>query len=399
MFRQHFPLFDAQPDLAFLDNAATTQKPRQVIEATCAHLRESNANIHRGSYTLSEEAERLYDASKVAAARLINADHYEIVYSYNATHCSNLIARTFIYNGILKRGDVVLVSIAEHHANIVPWFMLRDMFGIEVRFVGITPNFDIDLEDFKKKYDSKVKVVALTYCSNVTGAIFDLPAVSRLLRQDTWFVVDASQAVPNFAVDVRALDCDFLYFSAHKMMAQTGLGVLYGKKEHLKELLPASGGGGSINWVHETGFSFAGLPFRWEPGTPNIVGAVSLLAALEFFESVGGYEAWKKYEQGLTQSFLDGFANLEHLGVRLIGPTTAQNRVGVFSFTVGDRHVRDIADALANEGVCVRAGHHCAQPLHERLGIDATCRASLYLYNTSADGEKFFEALKKVMKG
>ena len=393
MFRHHFPLFQDQPGLAYLDNASTTQKPRQVIDAVSAHLAGSNANIHRGSYSLSEDAERLYDASKLAAARLLNCDRHEVVYAYNATACSNYVSRTLAYNGCLKAGDAVIVSVAEHHANLVPWFQLRDRIGVEVRFVGLTPDYGLDMADFAAKYDDKVKAVALTYCSNVTGAVFDLPAVSKLLRDDTWFIVDASQAVPNFAVDVRALDCDFLYFSAHKMMAQTGLGVLYGKKEHLKELLPAWGGGGSINWVREDGFSFAGLPFRWEPGTPNIAGAVSLLAALEFFESVGSYPAWRSHEDGLVRTMLDGFARLESRGVRLIGPKAPEGRVGVFSFTVGDRHVRDVADELAAKGVCVRAGHHCAQPLHERLGIDATCRASLYLHNDAADVEKFLAAL------
>jgi len=270
-FKSDFPIFSNNPGLIYLDSGATTQKPSLVIEGVKHFLEHDYANIHRGSYSLSERSELLYDESKEKIARCIHAQFpSEIVYTYNANYALNLLALTLAQNGKLKKGDRVLVSIAEHHANVVPWLMLKESIGIEVDYFHLTDTFDIDFEDFSKKYTDDVKIVSSTYVSNVTGTVFDLPKLSSLLRQDTLFIVDASQAIPNFAVDVQALNCDFCFFSAHKMMAETGIGVLYGKKNLLKSLKPAFSGGGSINWVEESGFESAGLPLRFETGTPNL---------------------------------------------------------------------------------------------------------------------------------
>lgn len=306
--RSDFPIFSHHPDLVYLDSASTAQKPSMVIDGMKHHMEHGYANIHRGSYILSEESEVLYHASKEAIVRLINAhETAEISYNYNATAALNILVTSLIASGELKSGDKVLLSRAEHHANIVPWLIARETAGIEVEFVGLDADFGLDFADFQEKLTGDVRVVALTAASNVTGAVFDLARVRDIIRANSTpilFVVDGSQAVPHFRLDVQAFDIDYLVFTGHKMMADTGIGIMYGKKALLKNLTPSVGGGGAINWVREDGFAPAGLPSRFEPGTPHIIGAGSLLRAVEYMESIGGYNELERIERDLVHHTL-----------------------------------------------------------------------------------------------
>ncbi len=404
--KHDFPVFANNPGLAYLDNTASVQKPRAVIDALVRLYERDYANIHRGAYALSERSEVLYDRSKAAVARLIGAaSGAEIAFTYNSTYAANLLSLSLAKSGWLKRGDRVLVSVAEHHANVVPWLVLKDWFGIEVDFFGITKDFGIDFADFEAKLTPDTKVVSATAASNVTGAVFDLAELGRRISEKRdrdgkkpLFVIDGSQGVPNFRMDVSELRADFLFFTGHKMMAETGIGVLYGRKDLLKALDPAISGGGAINWVKKEAFAPAGLPMRFEPGTPNIAGAASLLSAIEYFESIGGYARVEEIERPLIAESVARFARYgDH--VRLIGPTDPAKKVGIFSFGIDGSHVGDVADAFAERNVCVRAGYHCAEPLANELGIEGSVRMSLYLYNDSADLDAFFDTLDVIVSG
>ena len=285
-FKSDFPIFQNHPDIVYLDNTASVHKPQMVIDAMSHFFANNYANIHRGAYDLSDRSEELYNKAKKSVADLIGASSWrEISFYYNATYALNFLSLSLAYSGILKRGDRVLLSIAEHHANIVPWLILKKWIGIEVDFFGLRDDFSIDFSDLASKLTPKTKVVAMTAASNVTGAIFDLESAGKLLKEyqkvdfsDTIFttrnhpifIVDASQAVPNFAVNVEQIGADALFFTGHKMMSDTGLGVLWGKQEFLKLLTPAIGGGGAINFVDQQGYAPAGLPEKMEPGTPHI---------------------------------------------------------------------------------------------------------------------------------
>lgn len=396
-----FPVFRNHPGLAFLDNTSTTQKPDAVIEGVKRFLENDYANIHRGAYTLSERSESLYHRSKEKVRDFIGATSgSEIVYTYNSTYACNLLSLSLARSGVLKKGDRVLVSIAEHHANVVPWLVLKDWFGIEVDYFGITPDYEIDFEDFERKMTPDTKVVAVTSASNVTGVTFDVATLGHRIREmadrdgnKPLFVVDASQSVPNYRMNVQDIHADFLFFTAHKMMADTGLGILYGRKDLLKILEPAVSGGGAINWVKKEAFAPAGLPYRFEPGTPNVMGAVSLLHALEYLESIGGYERIEQVERPLIEKTLQRFAAMGDR-IHLVGPKDASKKIGIFSFTLKGVHVSDLAEHFADRNVCVRSGYHCAEPLAIELGLDGTVRMSLYLYNDENDLDAFFDALE-----
>lgn len=399
--KSDFPVFRNHPGIAYLDNTSSTQKPDAVIEGVKRFLEHDYANIHRGAYGLSERSEAIYQRSKEKVRDFIGAaSSAEIVYTYNSTYAANLLSLSLARSGMLKKGDRVLVSIAEHHANVVPWLALKDWFGVEVDFFGMTDDCAIDFVDFETKMTPDTKLVAVTSASNVTGAVFDVGELGRRISETRdrdgnkpLFVVDASQAVPNYRVDVREMRADFLFFTAHKLMAETGLGVLYGRKELLRTIEPALSGGGAINWVKKEGYASAGLPYRFEPGTPNVVGAASLLYALEYLDSVGGVEKVAEIERPLIEKSLARFAALGDK-VRLIGPKNPDDRIGIFSFIVPGVHVSDLAERFAERDVCVRSGYHCAEPLAGALGVDGTVRMSLYLYNDEEDVDAFFEALE-----
>ncbi|MDD3120044.1 MAG: aminotransferase class V-fold PLP-dependent enzyme [Candidatus Gracilibacteria bacterium] len=399
-FKKYFPIFANNPGLVFFDSGASAQKPGYVIDGVKQYLENDYANIHRGSYDLSERSELLYEDSKKKVADFINANsRVEISYTYNATYAMNLLATSLARSKQLVKGDKVLVLISEHHANVVPWLILKEEIGIELDFVMLDDNYEIDFEDFKKKLDDKVKIVSFAYVSNVTGTIFDLPKVNEILKKmknRPLFVIDASQAIQHFKVDVQALDCDYLVFTGHKIMAEGGIGVLYGKKELLKELRPSFSGGGSINWVKKDSFQDAGLPSKFEMGTPNLNGAVSLLKALEFIESIGGYETLTNHENELVAYFLEKFKKYEDK-IELIGPKDEKNRVGVFSIKIKGMNQGDVSDFMSEHNICVRAGHHCAEPFMTEYPKTATCRVSLYIYNDKEDIDKFFIALDELL--
>lgn len=395
-FRSHFPIFLNNPGLIYLDSASSAQKPKQVLDFTYHFLANNYANIHRGSYELSEKSEELYHKSKEKVRDLIGAKSTaEITYTYNATYAVNMLTLSLARSNRLQKGDRVLLTQLEHHANIVPWLILKEDIGIEVDFVRIDADFRLDMEDFKRKYTSDTKVVAITAASNVTGTVNDLATIGKLLREDTLFVVDGSQAVMHYKIDVQKLNIDFLVFTGHKIGAENGIGVLYGKKELLKTLSPAFWWGGCIDWVKETEYKPSWLPNRFESGTPNISGAISLFAALDFLDEIGGYETMETYERELLTYTLEKIRNLPN-SVRLIGPKNEKDRINVWSFTVEGEHVADVAERMAQKGICVRAWHHCAEPLMNAVKIPWCVRASYGIYTTKEDIDAFFNELTNI---
>ncbi len=279
----------------------------------------------------------------------------------------------------------------------MPWHILAEDLGIELVFVDIDEEYDIDYDDFARKYDARVKVVALTAVSNVTGKIFSLEKIRPMIGADTLFVVDASQAVPNYAFDVQSIDCDFAFFTAHKLYAETGLGILYGRERLLRELPPAFGGGGAINWVHEERYMPAGLPYRHEPGTPHIIGAVSLSAAISYLDSIGGYDTIAAAKKPLVERALERLESFPY-AVELIGPRAVEGRAGVLSHVVPGVHLADLAEFLAERDICVRVGHHCAEPLMRFRGVAGALRASIGIYSTLSDIDRFYDALEQGIK-
>ena len=392
--KKDFPIFAHHPGLVYLDSTSTTQKPRYVIEGMKTFMETGYANIHRGAYRLSEISEELYDASKERVRTLINArDTSEIQYTYNATYAANMLAGSLRRSGRLRTGDTVLLCVAEHHANVVPWHILREDIGINIEYVALRDDYTIDLDDLRAKYTPNVKVVSFTVVSNVTGAVTDLTPVRSIIGDETLFVVDATQAVPHRTFDVQAIGCDACFFTGHKMYSDTGIGVLYGRRDLMRALAPALGGGGAINWVREDAYMPAGLPYRYEPGTPHIIGAVSLLRAIEYIESIGGYATIMDRERTLMERMLRGFAEMGD-DVRLIGSTDIMHRAGVFSFELPRVHATDVAEFLAHRDICVRSGLHCAEPLLGSLGLGPTVRASFGAYSDESDVDHFFEGLR-----
>jgi cysteine desulfurase / selenocysteine lyase len=399
MFRHDFPIFQAYPDLVYLDSASSAQKPRVVIESMKEMMEGKYANIHRWSYDLSEMSEMIYEKSKKKVTEFISAHSpHEIIYTYNATYALNLLARSLVKSGILVKWDRVLLSLLEHHANIVPWQIAAEEYGIIIDWVGITPDGRIDYDDLERKI-SWVKVLSITAASNVTGAMTDFAkirnSIDRLIEKPL-VIVDGSQSFPHFSIDVERNGIDFFIATGHKVFADTGIGILYGKKEHLKIMQPALCGGGAINSVSIDWYEPAWLPYRYEPGTPHIIWAASLLAALEYIESIWGYEVIEKYERELVEHTLEKIKELPP-SVRLIGPTDAKDRLWVFSFYFDRHHPRDVADVLADADICVRAGHHCTEPLHAHFGLPATLRMSLGIYNTKEDVDKFIEKIRNIV--
>lgn len=397
MFRSDFPIFQTHPDLVFLDSASSAQKPKKVIDAMSAYLSSSYSNIHRGAYDLSMESSLLYDQAKQAVAKKLSCRADEVVFTYNATYAFNLVTRGLVKSGMLQKGDTVLLSKVEHHANIVPWQILAEEYGIQLDWAELHDDGTIDYDSLSEKLPH-AKILSITGASNVTGEILDIERVKSMfdtLSTKPLFILDGSQRFPHMATDVAKYGIDFYIATGHKVMSDTGIGFFYWRKELLQKMDPAFCGGGAINVVTTDGYEAAGLPFRHEPGTPHIVGAVSLLAALEYIDSIGGYEMIERYERELTEYALEQFAKLPS-GIRLLGSKKSENRLGVFSFVFQDRHPNDVAEQLADAGICVRAGHHCTDPLHHSLGIWGSLRASFYIYNTREDINKLIKILKNL---
>ena len=395
--RTDFPILNREKrpgvPVVYLDSTATSQKPDAVIEAMDAFYRQSNANIHRGIHTLAEEATALYEEARGKIAKFINAPSAkQIIYTRNATESINLVAYTWA-RANLKPGDIVVLTEMEHHSNLVPWHILKEERGIRLEFIPVTENGLLDLDAYRSLLDQSPKLVAFTHMSNVLGTINPATEIIRLAHEfGAVTLVDGAQSVPHFAVDVQALDVDFLAFSAHKMVGPTGIGALYGKKKLLEEMPPFLGGGDMIKTVHLREFVPNSLPHKFEAGTPAIAEAVGFGAAVDYLTSIG-MDAIAAHEHEITEYALERLEEVP--GVKVFGPG-AQDKGGVASFTFDGVHPHDVAQILDQDGVAVRAGHHCAQPLHEKFGITATSRASFYLYNTKEEVDKLIEGIYKV---
>lgn len=392
MFKKDFPIFANNPWLVFLDNGASTQKPQYVIDGVSEFVASSYANIHRWLYALSEKSEEVYHHSKELVGELLNCKASEIIYTYNSTYAINLLAQSLVISDIIKRGDTVLLWIREHHANVLPWQILAEKNGFTVDFFNITDDYEIDRDDFEKKYTDKVSVVSVWHVSNVTGKIYDVKKIKSKLREDTFFLIDGSQSVPNFPVDVQDIGCDALAFTGHKMMAYTGIGVLYLKKERIKKLVPLIRGGGTIEDVGTEWHTLIGNVDKFEAGTPNIIGAASLLKALEYITSIWGMKAVREHEQQLVQLCLAGFKKHQDK-IEILWPLT-MDRIAAFSFSIiNNSNFNNVGETFAAANIAIRCGGHCAYPLHKRFEKSWTCRMSCYIYNDEKDIDAFFEVL------
>lgn len=401
--KKDFPIFANNPGLVFLDNAASSQKPQYVIDGVSDFVASSYANIHRGLYSLSEKSEDAYRYSKQLVGELLNCKSSEIIYTYNSTYGINLIAQSLVISEIIKPWDTVLIGIWEHHANTLPRQILGQRKGFTVEFFNIDEQYEIDRNDFDQKYTDKVKVVAVAQVSNVTGKIYDVKKIKSKLRDDTFYLIDGSQSVPNFPVDVQDIGCDCLVFTGHKMMAYTGIGAIYLKKDWIRSLEPLIRGWGTIEDVSIKTHSLVHTAGKFEAGTPNIIGAVSLAKALEYIKSIWGMEKIREHEQKLVKICLEWFEKYKDK-VTIFWPTMAGNtsttdgRVAVFSFTLMDNtNFNNIGETFAQENIAVRCGGHCAYPLHKHFNKSWTCRMSAYIYNDEADITKFFETLAKIV--
>ncbi|MCP4523207.1 MAG: aminotransferase class V-fold PLP-dependent enzyme [Candidatus Gracilibacteria bacterium] len=395
--KKDFPIFSNNPDLIFFDSTATSQKPAMVIDGIHDFLSHNYSNIHRGMYDIAQTSEGLYKKSKEIVAEVLHAKSYkEVIYTYNSTYAINLLTQTLKKNKKLQKGDTVLLSLMEHHANVVPWLILKEEIGIKVEYVGVDENFNLDMQDFSEKYNETVKVISFTHVSNVTGQVFDLAKIGKLKRDDTLFVVDASQSIPHMSVDVQELNCDFLFFTGHKVFADSGIGVLWGKQELYEEMECSFSGGGAISDVELDSFKSCALPDKYEPGTPNITGAVSLLKAFEYIESIGGYEKIEQIEAELVEYFLVKAKKYPQL--HMVGSVESQNRVSVFGFILEGHHSHDVAEVLAENNIAVRSGKHCAHPLFKTYGHAHSVRASLYIYNSPEEIDRFFEVIEGILE-
>jgi cysteine desulfurase/selenocysteine lyase len=394
--RDEFPILSQTvrgKKLIYLDSGASAQKPRAVIAAMVETMERQYANIHRGLHWMSERTTDAYEATRDAAARLLNArDRSEIVFVRNSTEGINLVAHSY-GRGILKPGQAVLISAMEHHSNIVPWQMLRDAHGIELRVAPITDAGELDIEAYTRLLeDRKVGLVAITHMSNVLGSYIPAERVIRIAHEyGAKVLLDGSQAIVHRRVDVQALDADFYVFTGHKLYGPTGIGVLWGRRELLDAMPPWMGGGdmiASVSFEHST---WAEVPHKFEAGTPAIIEGIGLRAAIEFVESIG-YDRIAAHEAALTDHALAKLSAIE--GVTIIG--RAQDRGGVVSFTLDRAHAHDIATLLDRQGIAVRAGHHCAEPLMRRLGLDSTARASFAVYTRPEEIDALAETLTKI---
>ena len=394
--RKDFPILSTThrgKPLVFLDSGASAQKPRAVIEAMKEMMETAYANVHRGAYHLSEQATEAYEAARRAAARFLNAaDEREIVLTgTGSTQAINLVAHSF-GRGVLKPGQAVLVSEMEHHANLVPWQMLRDSHGVDLRICRVTDAGELDMADLEAKLaDGKVGLVSVAHMSNVLGTVVPARRIVDLAHAHGARVMfDGSQGAVHRKVDVQALGCDFYVFTAHKLYGPTGLGILYGRMEVLEQMPPFLGGGDMITEVTLERSLFAGPPLRFEAGTPPIIEAIGLHAAIDYVEAIG-MEAIEAHERSLVDHAMKRLGNID--GVTLLG--RAQDRGGVFAFSLDNAHSHDLATLLDRAGICVRSGRHCAEPLHARFGVESTCRASFGLYTTHEEVDYLAEAVTK----
>jgi len=388
--RRDFPIFENNPGLVFLDSGASAQKPAAVIDGVAEFYRRDYANVHRGVYRLSARSTELYEAAREKVRRFLNAaDAREIVFVRNATEAINLVAYSWGQT-FLKAGDEVLITEMEHHANIVPWQLLRDRIGIKLVVAPLDATNGLDMAKFEALVSRRTKLVAVTHVANVTGAVVPVESVVRLAHaKGAKVLLDGCQAAPRLPVDMQALNCDFYVFSGHKAYGPTGIGVLYGKKALLDAMPPWQGGGDMIVEVTFAKTTFQEPPHRFEAGTPDISGAVGLGIALDYLESLGR-DAILEHEEALTGYGVDRLSAMP--GVHLVG--AGQRRLAILSVHVDGIHPHDLATVLDQHNVAIRAGHHCAQPLLDKLGLAATARASLGIYNDESDIDALADAIK-----
>ena len=377
--------------LVYLDSAATTQKPEQVIRAIVDHYHQSHANVHRGVYTLSAEATDQYEGTRAKVAKFINAAaSEEIIFTRNTTEAINLVAYTWGLDN-LKAGDEILITQMEHHSNIVPWYLLAKRTGAVVKHIPLRADYTLDVDAGYAMMNERTKIVAFAHTSNVLGVINPVAEIAaQAHKHGALVLVDAAQGVPHCSVDVQKLGCDFMAFSAHKMLGPSGVGVLYGKQKLLEKMEPFMGGGDMISSVTLEGASWNTLPWKFEAGTPNIADVVGFGAAIDYLETLG-MENIRRHEIELTAYAID---RMQEVGnITIFGPLDAESRAGVISFVQDDVHPHDLATILDREGIAIRAGHHCAQPLMELLGQTATARASFYVHNDRHDVDALMAGL------
>jgi len=390
--KKDFPLLENE-NITYLDSGATTQKPIQVIKAVEEFYQKYNANPHRGAYSLSVEATEQYENTRTKIAKFINAKHREeIIFSKNATESLNLIAYSYGLDN-LKKDDEVVISIMEHHSNLVPWQKMTKQTGSKLNYMYINENYEITDEEIESKITDKTKIVGITHVSNVLGTINNVKKIIKYAhKKGAVVIVDASQSIPHMKIDVQDLDADFLVFSGHKMLAPLGIGVLYGKREILNKMTPFLMGGDMIEYVYEQETTFAPLPNKFEAGTQNVEGVIGLGAAIDYIENLG-YNKIQEIEHEVISYARQELSKLDYL--TLYTTPNEEKHSSVISFNINGVHPHDVASILDSEGVCVRSGNHCAQPLMRFLGIDSTCRASFYIYNTKDDVDKLVKALDK----
>jgi cysteine desulfurase/selenocysteine lyase len=399
--RAHFPILQQEvhgKPLVYLDNAATSQKPLAVLEALRHYYEKDNANVHRGAHTLSIRATEAYEGARDKIAKFVSARaREEIIYTRNASEAINLVAYSWGLNN-LQPSDEIVTTVMEHHSNLVPWQIIAEKTGAVIKYVGLTPGEEFDLEQFKSLLSEKTKLVAVVHISNTLGCINPVSEIIALAHQvGAKVLVDACQSMPHIPIDVQAMDCDWLVASGHKMCGPTGVGFLYGKRELLLEMPPFLGGGEMISEVYLDRFTCGELPHKFEAGTPAIGEAIALGAAVDYLTALG-MEKIHAYEEELTAYLFKRLAEVPR--VRVYGPQPTdggRGRAALASFNVEGLHASDIATLLDNEGIAIRAGHHCTQPLHRLFDASGSARVSLYFYNTREEIDVFIEALKETI--
>lgn len=380
--------------MVYLDSAATSQKPKQVIKGVEKYYENYNANVHRGIYKIAAEATEEYEKARKKVANFINAkSENEIIFVRGTTEGINLVK--FAWAERLMAEDEIICTVMEHHSNLVPWILLKKK-GIDVKFIEINEDGTLKMDEFKKLITPKTKLIAISHVSNVLGTINPVKQIAKIAHENgARILVDAAQSVPHMPVDVQDIDCDFLAFSGHKMLAPTGIGVLYVKEDVYREMDPFMSGGEMIKEVFLTNATWKNPPHKYEAGTPDISGAIALGHAIDYLEKIG-MKKIREHEKVLTKYALQKLSKVP--GIKIYGPGDEEKRGGVISFNLGDIHAHDLATILDEQGVAIRSGHHCTMPLHSKLGVNATARASFYIYNDKGDVNKLVEALHNARK-
>ena len=391
MNKSDFPIFDNHPDLVYLDSGATSQRPKQVIKTITDFYEKENANIHRGVYTLSEQATTRYREARKKVADFLNANEKEIIFTRNTTESMNILSQRI--KPLLEEGkDEILLTEMEHHSNLVTWQQFAKKHNFKLKFIPLTDNYELDYEKAKTLINEKTALLSVTHISNVLGTINDIEQLVNLAKENKALtIIDAAQSAQHMKIDVKKLGCDFLAFSSHKMLGPTGIGILYGKQAHLEKLEPFLFGGGMINSVTYEDATFADLPEKFEAGTQNIAESLALGTAIDYLEEIG-FDKIQKHERNLVTYALEKLKEIENITIYNPG---ADKSSAIISFNLKDIHPHDVAEILNDNNIAIRAGHHCCMPLMKKLSIPGTCRISFSIFNTKEDIDKLIEGLKK----